>query len=60
LYKYVHKNYQMHLSKSFLREIFTARISLNLAVIKKALAVAYYFPLTIIAKRKLAKLEKEF
>lgn len=60
LYNYVHKNYQMHISKASLKEIFIKPIKTDLAKLKRALAVAYYLPLTIIEKRKLSKIEKEF
>lgn len=59
LYKFVHKNYQLHLSAFSLKKLFINPLKTNIAAVKRATAFMYYFPLTIIAKRKLIKLEKQ-
>lgn len=57
LYKYVHKNYQMHKAKSYLKNIFMNPSKINIGAIKQIASFVYHAPLTIAAKRKLQKLE---
>ena len=58
LHTYVHKTYRKHLSFENWKQLFAKPLSVNFAMLKKAMSVLYYIPAAFIEKRKLHQLEK--
>jgi anaerobic magnesium-protoporphyrin IX monomethyl ester cyclase len=53
LHRYVHKNYRKHIALNNIKKILTDPAALTLINIKKAVSVAYFFPATFFARKKL-------
>jgi radical SAM superfamily enzyme YgiQ (UPF0313 family) len=53
LHRYVHKNYRKHIALSNVKKIFADPAAITLKNIKKAASVAYFFPATFFARKKL-------
>ena len=58
LHRYVHKTYRKHIAWDNIKRITNHPSIISAATIKKALSIFYYFPATMIARRKLSVLEK--
>jgi radical SAM superfamily enzyme YgiQ (UPF0313 family) len=57
LHRYVHKNYHKHLAKENMKHLFTRSSVPLIKRLRKAGSVLYYYPATIISKRKLNRIE---
>jgi len=53
LHRYVHKSYRKHLGYVSIKKILRQPANINTALLKKALSVLYYIPVTFIDKHKL-------
>ncbi len=58
LHRYVHKSYRKHLALENIRRLIRQPASVTVATLKKAASLAYYIPAAMLAKWKLATLEK--
>ncbi|MGH2566145.1 MAG: B12-binding domain-containing radical SAM protein, partial [Ginsengibacter sp.] len=58
LHSYVHKSYRKHLSFENWKQLFAKPLSVNFAMLKKAISGLYYVPASFIEERKLHQLEK--
>ena len=57
LHRYVHKNYRLHLAVDNIKRIFRHPFETNMSRLKRAASLAYYFPATLVARRKLETLQ---
>ena len=58
LHRYVHKSYRKSIAFQNIRKLLANPRTINPAIIKKALSIAYYIPAAFLAKKKLNALEK--